>query len=185
MNREHAITLTPAEIALHREGRLLWLVRAAELPNADWRVTTREDGFWQVDAPTHGKGVFPCPLGQPGDVLFHQEEWFDNCTSIEDQVIGAPRVYYRAADPEYDQFEGETPVWQPAETMPSWASRYRIPVTSVELVRLQGIPWHEMHRAGFPHSPLKAKDWDEANPDTPWASNPFVWKVGVAQGEGS
>ena len=175
MNREHAITLTPAEQQAHREGRLLWLVRA---------LTPLELTLVAFGRVVGGTDEIIC-FCQPGDVLVHQEEWFDNCTSIEDQVIGAPRVYYRAADPEYDQFEGETPVWQPAETMPSWASRYRIPVTSVELVRLQGIPWHEMHRAGFPHSPLKAKDWDEANPDTPWASNPFVWKVGVAQGEGS
>ena len=155
MSREHAITLTPAEIALHREGRLLWLVRA---------LTPLELTLVAFGRVVGGTDEIIC-FCQPGDVLFHHEEWFDNCTSIEDQVIGAPRIYYRADDPEHDQFEGETPAWQPPDTMPSWASRYRLPVDSVELIREESA----VPAPGGDMGDLVVERW--------------AWKVGVAQGE--
>jgi len=179
MSREIPIVLTPAEIAAHQNGTLRQIVRVAEKCDrckGAGRVRGSVDENGEVTLPTcpacNGTGFAPKPLGQPGDVLVHQEEWFDNCTSIEDQVIGAPRVYYRAADPEYDQFEGETPVWQPADTMPEWASRYRLPVTSVELVRLWQVDADTVKRAGMHLD----KVWPESGPDT--QSQAPVWSVG-------
>ena len=125
------ITLQPAEQQAHREGRLLWLVRAAEKCK-----TCVGSALNLVD---DDPGFDGCP----------------DCNGTGYKPLGQPQL-------------GEA------------CKTHCLPVTSVELVRL----W-EYANTGKGMGVGAVKAWDANNPDTPWSSNPFVWKVGVAQGEGS
>ena len=121
------IILQPAEIALHREGRLAFLIRPSKAVR--WcPVVVNGYGGWE-DA--HGRPQ-PCPLGQPGDVLVHKFRTMSD---------GHPTIPPPLA--------------------------IRLTVDSVELIREESA----VPAPGGDMGDLVVERW--------------VWKVGVAQGEGS
>lgn len=147
MSQEHPEQLTPAE----RDGATR-LVRVAqkcgkcEGEGSVMRIRTRGRCMCHN---CKGTGFAPAPY-QPGDVLFHQEEW-----RVVDMDFGTPPTAWlidvREGDPEWrNPPVGELAYWekimlacgegwQRACGMSYWASHpeNRRTVVSVELVRLQ------------------------------------------------
>lgn len=79
--------------------------------------------------------------------------------------------------------KGDVLVWIERKQLGEACKTHRLPVTSVELVRLHDVsmadsyPDEEFGGARTYAEFITA--WNLSNPDHPWASNPMVWKVGV------
>ena len=125
-----------------------------------------DDGGWCfADAPLDGslwealRGLpgKVCPLGAPGNLLFGQEVWgvgcrpdpFDGCRDgveyqadepLLDDGDDLPLNGVELPDGE-DLCEWEGKGWQPAETMPEWASRIRLVNRGVRVERADVWMW--------------------------------------------
>lgn len=148
-----------------------------------------------------------CPYGVPGDRLWGRETWYcDHMDakpqgSVSDVLTWRKQLYYRAdyaTDAAWSNtWEAEIPGWRPAIFMPKWACRIFLEITSVRVHRLQDITEAEARLEGFPlPGPQTVRLngkltqvtyfdaltnlghlWNEINPATPWASNPYVWAI--------
>jgi hypothetical protein len=74
----------------------------------------------------------------------------------------------------------------PPRFMPRWAARMVLEVTDVRIERLMAMSAADAVREGMdahcdPDRPSAVdqfkRGWDEINPKSPWASDPFVWVV--------
>lgn len=112
----------------------------------DWRGADREG----IDprSPT-----WPCPYGQPGDLLWVRETWQE---FFEDEMppgrglnmrgrMGSPAqpgrsvIAYRADGEMPPHPEYGAACWRPSIHMPRWASRLTLRITEVRVQRLQEI----------------------------------------------
>lgn len=160
------ITLADWQIrALELDGELLIVVPLEMPPPENWEL-------W----PPHA----------PGDRLWVQEEWY----STHINPVAQNRTFYRAGCDKLAE-EMLSVEWQPADTMPEWASRYTLEVTAVTVKRLQDMTEEEAQAAGYKTAtagfyctvggdnvPIKTHltgmryQWrDDGRPD--WASNPW------------
>lgn len=165
------------------------LVRVAQCPvdhpyPEEWELHGRPvhccDGWvWQL-------GEFDYDMPNPyevGDVLYHKERWTWVPWTTDTIMVacGSDGEHRELTPPDnWHNLYLKENLWCSAHSMPYWASRHRRTVTSVELVRLQ-----EMTQAmldGTIYAKTSAwfdERWDAANPEHPWASNPWVWLVAV------
>lgn len=109
-------------------------------------------GGWYKNPDSAG---FPCPYGQPGDLLWVRETWYcDDCRVQQGPYIlpgdlageDDKLLYYRATDCApagltYTGFSGEAMnnPWRPSIHMPRWASRLTLRLTDVRAERIQDI----------------------------------------------
>lgn len=132
--------------------------------------------------------VIKCPYGQPGDVLWVRETWFNNAG------FGAPVYVYRADGEFSDQFHRYSTYkwlrdqckWKPSIFMPKDAARVWLRITNVRVERLQDINRKEAILEGFPFpNKLDGQDpkkwfsdiWQSINGTDSWNANPWVWVV--------
>lgn len=88
------------------------------------------------------RDIVPCPYGQPGDLLWVQEEFGYGVRSVG----GTPheQIVYRASNPDaahcYDCNGVAQPMkWKDSSDMPRSASRLTLEITGVRVERLQDI----------------------------------------------
>lgn len=186
------ITLTDSELAAYREGRLKFLVRLAEECPQCEGTGDCDSGWAECDCLNCGGTGYVSPLGSAGDVLFHQEEWLvsgwddyddaDDGPTIEVEVgLASPDENHWATFPANrapalpEQYE-----IQPADAMPEWASRIRLPRTDEgRVVRLQQVNRELWMDAGYEFGSNVVVQWNRNNPDHPWSSNPWVGVGGI------
>lgn len=131
-----------------------------------------------------------CPYGQPGDVLWVRETWFD-----------AGYYFIYRADSTDDGFK-----WRPSIFMPKVASRLKLKVTDIRVERVQDITEEDALREGVEYMDnqmvegeddpcriycdytdnetilMSAKSsykslWKSINGKDSWESNPWVWVI--------
>ena len=90
-----------------------------------------------------------------GDRLWCREEWY----STHINPVEQNRNFYRA---DCDQMAEEmlSVEWQPADTMPQWASRFTLEVVAVTVKRLQEVTEDEALRSGVQKVPYQDCDGD-------------------------
>ena len=193
---------TPHELAALRDGNLSLILRPVVPQPPENAVDACYIGEYE-----HGPGVAhtfgwffpggrflwpcdlkdrsPCPLGQPGDVLAVREEWaLDDCRRPFYRIDGAHLL-------------GPNPMreseWQPADTMPDWAVRYRPRVASVRCLRVQELSDADVLATGHIEgrtlgAPLRARMRNllhyhrmRKDDDPDWSGNPYIWAVSVEQ----
>lgn len=151
MSRDIPTTLTPAEQQAHQNGELRVLIRAAEkCERCDGTAAVyTRESGWRGCPVCGWAGFAPNPLGNKGDVLVH---------TVRPDVRN-----YAAMVERMGEF-------------------IRLPRTDEgRLVRLQVYVAASSLQVWV--EPMNAddfkRDWDLSNPDTPWASNPWVYVGGV------
>lgn len=158
-----------------------------------WR-RLRDGWAWCVGVDVSG-GVYPCPYGVPGDLLYVRECW-SIVTGAEPGDLGAA-ARYRADNsvkacwmpPDRAMPLGlKWDRWRPSVHMPRWASRITLRVTSVGVERVQDISEEGARAEGV--RPLQVDHgsylpgfealWDSiyAARGLGWEANPWVWVVG-------
>lgn len=144
-----------------------------------------------IDGPWWGHiEELECPYGAPGDVLACREEWASYyCDESDGDLLTGDVAFYRDTC-DCDPSEVE---WRPASEMPDWAIRRRVTVRQVEVRRVSTITEAEAMAAGWkglrhlpdvggwldPPTFEMRRWWDSAFPATPWASDPWCWRVVV------
>ena len=126
-----------------------------------------------------------CKLGLPRERLWVREafDWVAGST----QKSGEPAkrfniTLYRATA------DGPPPTgkWTPSIHMPRWASRITLEIVSLGIERLQAISEEDAKSEGVEYDASKEdgaplprfhKLWDKLNPNNPWESNPWVWRI--------
>ena len=84
------------------------------------------------------------PYGQPGDLLWVRETWYDDMV-LRETIPTAPDeyIFYRADGEAFQQFEAlddSNPfAWRASIHMPRWASRITLRVTDVRVEQVQDI----------------------------------------------
>jgi hypothetical protein len=146
-----------------------------------------------ANGPHFRKGVVAdfCPF-PPGAVLVGREEWAINgCgseVSIEAEAWpdGWPlqRLRYPATDDSPAANSDGPPYWwniRPAHAMPTWASRHRYPIASVDARRVQSVTEAEARAAvvdtsGF-HTAIGAFDhiFGTIYGPSAWTENRYCW----------
>lgn len=147
---------------------------------------------------------FPCPYGEPGDLLWVRETWA--CyrqTNYEydewEQVFSAAEreEWGGALSPVYQADNKSFPDrWNPSIHMPRWVSRLTLEITGVRVERLQDISepdaiaegiepvegrfWKRYKDGGwntYVDCPIGsyASLWTEINGSGSWNANPWVW----------
>lgn len=136
--------------------------------------------------------IFPCPFGQPGDLLWLRETFKDHTNDLPDLAPGETVVLYRADDPYPDEI-----CWTPATQMPRWASRFTERIRAIRIERLQEISEADAIAEGARPLPLQSADdpsawWEidfgQHQCRTPrgvirslwqssWDANPWVWVI--------
>lgn len=138
-------------------------------------------------------GLYRCPYGQPGDVLWVRETHW----RLRD---GSKSPVWYCADGEPPNTDERFHRKFPSIHMPRWACRLLLDVTEVRVERLQEISYADVISEGLTrwltdeqqtdsaHRAAARKDfaclWDEINGKrAPWDSNPFVWVVSFRRQE--
>ena len=159
------------------------------------------DGIcWFDDGDDH---MPACPYGQPGDLLWVRETWFDEYDEATCRPLTPPRAIYRATERSEVRFmddDGFTAFnrdgtmkspWRPSIHMPRWASRLTLRITDVRVQRLQEISEADARAEGAPlelrlldsvrlgatasHTGGFERLWESIHGPDSWASNPWVW----------
>ncbi len=149
------------------------------------------------DHPFRDRPERMCPYGEPGDRLWVRETWagHESDDDVSPKSIPAawssPPVWYAATETDH-RGRGR---WRPSIHMPRWASRITLAVTSVRVKRLQDVTEDDARAEGVTPLPFGrgvqtyrdafAGLWDVINgARAPWASNLWVWVIGVRQFDG-
>lgn len=140
---------------------------------------------------------FLCPFGRPGDRLWGRETWaaiwpdmdevpLEEC-NIEYRAEGDPRRYPGNWPPEFVG-DPEKPQWRRANTMPRFASRTLLKITSVKPVKLHSLTEEDAGREGFFDLADMQAAWDRQHcgprikrpsaAHLPWSANPWAWVIG-------
>jgi len=144
------------------------------------------DGSFHYLSTAALSGPYPCPYGQPHDLLWVRETFGCPCHNSMQPIPGCELIY-RATD----EYDGDYPLsgWRPSIHMPRWASRLTLYLTDVRVERVQEISDADAEAEGadvvtFPHvdDQRGMRDrfrclWNSLNAKRgyPWAENPFVW----------
>lgn len=157
------------------------------------------------------KDGFPCPFGQPGDMMWVREpwglvspksagsKWADLAQRqhilhpASNEADGVAAAIYQA-DGEYDLVHGADGMkykgWRPAIHMPRWASRITLEIVKVRVERLCDITVTDVVAEGFnyPNAPEYGRvvffeKWDERNPSPKhsFLFDPWVWVIEFKQ----
>lgn len=116
----------------------------------------RPDGLYIWTHLEVGIGVgvglpFKCPFGEPGDVLFVKETFYNDLPEEKN----TEHIYYRADGecceqiPECCCAEIGKPKWKPSIFMPRWASRITLEIVSVRVERLKEISEEDAKAEGI------------------------------------
>lgn len=136
--------------------------------------------------------VLDFPYGKIGDVLSITEPWKVHKNSSGAGVYfedGGFRMHSKA-----EEFKESNGSWRSANSLPKWASRYRIRITDIGAERLQDISDEEIRKEGIyldylePSIDMVRKEltrkelfilyWNLCyNESFPWDSNPWVWTL--------
>ena len=163
-----------------------------------WAIhETDATGMWFRPRSSGIYPLAPCPLGKPGDLLWVQEEWME--AECQTDMRGTPQVvrgpikdegwcectWFRDSPDPYGW-----PVrkgWRPAETMPRWASRILLEISSIRVERLREITAEGARAEGISrdqcpdwHATTDFRAlWDSLNSASAesWDANPFVWVI--------
>lgn len=137
--------------------------------------------------------IFPCPFGQPGDLLWLRETFCDRADYGSLAKAMKLRIAYAADGTE----KREGWKWRPSTQMPRWASRETLRIKSVRIERLQEISEADAIAEGARPLPLQSADdpsawWEidfgQHQCRTPrgvirslwqssWDANPWVWVI--------
>ncbi len=154
---------------------------------------TDATGMWFKPRSGPVYPLIPCPLGKPGDRLWVQEIWaarheYDHCSPTEIHP-GTP-IWYKS-DKQGDTLGG-VGCWRPATSMPRWASRLTLEVSSVRVGLLQGLTEVDAAAEGVIEDFRPVADkwdlcslyrnayrerWVSLHGKESWDANPFVWVV--------
>ena len=174
-------TLTDWQARALSEDRLSLLIEPLPVqPGGYDIVVLLSDTAYACAAPdgTHMAGEYPLPHAV-GDRLWCREKW-DAPFAEESRMAGEPtEVFYRV--------DGGRDEWQPADTMPQWASRFTLEVVAVAVKRLQDVTGEEARAAGYPgeygtverqqviiRAPQEQLIADQfSQPPHAWADNPW------------
>jgi hypothetical protein len=160
-----------------------------------------------LNYPT-GEKWFWCPWGKMGELLWVREAWAVDAPldqvrrEYEDVLLGIGHGPYFRADPAHEN-AGLT--WRPPSTLPRWASRIVLKITSVGVRQIQEISEEEAQAAGVDREfrtcvmhPSGIKDYHMplsyrggfanilsevigTKNTASWESNPWCWFVSVKQ----
>jgi hypothetical protein len=141
---------------------------------------------------------FPCPYGEPGDLLWVRETWSVHHAFDADaprDLAGSEVVRYSAGGEGWEQARVRASIH-----MPRWASRLTLRVTDVRVERICDITPTDALAEGCGRRPCASCNeggcddclgegwisevdvfrelWDSINGKrTPWESNPWVWCI--------
>ena len=159
-------------------------------PLLSYIVQCDEPGLWGDE---EGEVQFPCPFGQPGDLLWCREAWKPHSIYAHLKPRDVPRsnVFFRADD----RYAPSNTPWRPGIHMPRWASRLTLELTDVRAQRVQeisegdaeaegmGEPYLGDGDAPFTESPVLVSRrmqfrnlWNDLRGHG-WNENPFVWSL--------
>ena len=137
-------------------------------------------GCWN-SASFEGEWVFP----NTGDRLWVRETWGEHILDIGD--TRQDRWFVYRADEKQKPSDNQIDMpWKPSISMPRWASRITLEVTTVRVEKLQEIKPEDAIREGYPTDAEKAYGretyidwfkelWNSINGKKyPWESNPLV-----------
>ncbi len=154
---------------------------------------TDATGMWFKPRSGPVYPLVPCPLGKPGDRLWVQEIWaarheYDHCSPTE--IHPGTQIWYKS-DKQGDPLGG-VGCWRPASSMPRWASRLTLEVSSVRVGVLQGFSEVDAAAEGVIEDFRPVADkwdlcslyrnayrerWVSLHGKESWDANPFVWVV--------
>ena len=163
---------------------------------------TDATGMWFKPRSGPVYPLVPCPLGKPGDRLWVQEEWMEAECPIDmsnaPQVIRGPVTSDRWCECTWFK-DSPDPYgwparkgWRPASSMPRWASRLTLEVSSVRVAVLQGFTEVDAAAEGVIEDFRPVADkwdlcslyrnayrerWVSLHGKESWDANPFVWVV--------
>lgn len=154
--RERILYATTHEAAGLHDGRITLLVRPVRLPPCEfpyryYGMLKDEHLFGEEDYPEEGTFPVRCPFGAPGDVLAVKEKHafrldFDPASDRE------KALHYLLLESQHGpSLEGEwhSYAWRPANRMPRWAIRTRVPILAVRVKRASEITEEEALKAGY------------------------------------
>lgn len=146
----------------------------------DWESIFREPWSpWKWDTEEGESISKNCPYGEPGDVLWVRETWFN------DADFGEPPIYiFKAGNENYPR--GSSP-WKPSIHMPRTAARIFLKVTDVRVERIQDITKDDIKAEGIQlgadngawngwHDRFQSL-WEKINGPGSWHNNPWVWVI--------
>ncbi|WP_199776150.1 hypothetical protein [Chromobacterium vaccinii] len=167
-------------------------------------LSQQVDGAWQ-----HGFIDAQCPYGEPGDLLWVQEEWVtDSSQDGKDPASFAkwPVRYLadgqvRACGALHGNANGQP---RSANTMPRWASHILLEITDVRVEQLQDISEADAIAEGCVAEPCDHKRqscedigcygptaagafhwlWNQLKGPDSWNANPWVWVIEFKRVEG-
>ena len=144
------------------------------------------DGSFHYLSTAALSGPYPCPYGQPHDLLWVRETFGCPCHNSMQPVPGCELIY-RATD----EYDGDYPLsgWRQSIHMPRWASRLTLYLTGVRVERVQEITVRDAAAEGCewpagaePDAQVMgghefANLWESINAKRgyPWDDNPWVW----------
>lgn len=194
------------------------------------KATNMGAGTWRLGALAHA-GIgddWKCPYGVPGEQLWVREtHCFETNFNLDVDYDppfndGRPikrdsapewgewwtQCHYRATDPTpdlaYDDVEGPHCRWRSSTTMPKWAARIWLEITSVRVERVQDISKHDCFSEGVTEEKLLGRQvypcpkgphamgdhalapcperafaaiWDDINGSGAWDRNDWVWVI--------
>lgn len=145
-------------------------------------------GDYMTDVPTSGKVLYSMggacwqqrterefPHYKVGETVYIKEAW-----CLPDPT-DKRTICYRGEPVTTGQ------KWKSPMFMPEWSARYFLKIVSVRPERLQEITEEDAFLEGCSigygaNFQISRKEmyqilWDSINPKTPWASNPWVWRI--------
>jgi len=182
-----------------------------------WIGPHPRSGWWAIDDPSgpnewlrqlhedDDSEGFLCPYGQPGDMILATETWKLDDIQASDWSV---KVRYRADNSisgwiavrdrmvfwrAFTYWRDHPNTWRSPRYMPKEFVRFRWPLDSLRVERLQGITPEDAIAEGVEFTkwylppedtldPVRAYAywWDSINGKTfPWSSNPFVYVLGL------
>lgn len=112
-----------------------------------------------------------CKYGQPGDLLWVRESFYDDCEE----------KYFYKSDYSPNQLLVR---WTPSLFMPKSAARLWLEIKNIRVERLQDITFVEILQEGYTKehtdcSPIEWFEnlWTKINGQNSWDTNPWVWVI--------
>lgn len=212
---------------LHKERPAIFIGQSIALIRDDMKTMTRRvmrpqpylgaryprvgnDGLWQMsDRASRGgpcSGLFRCPYGQPGDLLYVKQPWaaFDSNWRWMDDWRKAAQFenrYMRTPETTCDS-EPKNFKWRSARFMPKRAAQLWLRVIDVRVARLQSITDADVRAEGVPENEIdkwrkwlhpndcagKAFSvlWDSINgkrKGCSWEDSPWTWAITFERAE--
>jgi len=136
-----------------------------------------------------------CPYGKVGDILFLNEPWIPYKTNegagvyFEDSTFLLHSEALELCNGNGNSINSK---WRSANTLPKWASRFKLQINNIEVEKLQDITDEGFRNEGIyldylgPSTEVLSKDrtrkdlfisfWNLCYRESfPWESNPYVW----------